>query len=122
MIPVAKTETINAPYKGFYETDVEWLASAIDAHNSAKVQQRGNVILYSGWFHVNADVANGTQLFRVTAPSARWLGAMIAFAFENPGSLQLLRGSSNGTTTTFTLDQIVTSGSYKNIVIIAMAM
>ena len=119
---MAKTETINAPYKGFHQTEVEWLASAIDAHSSSYVQQRGDIVLYSGWFHVNADVANGTQLFRITAPSARWFGAMIAFAFENPGSLQLLRSSSNGVTVTFSLDQVVSSGDYKNIVIIAIAM
>lgn len=119
---MAKTEIINAPTKVFYETEIEWVASAIDAHNSNKFQQSGNICLYSGWFHASADIAAGTTLFKTTLPSGRWPANIVAFAFSNPGDLQLLRANSTGVTTAYSIDQVVTSGSYINIVIIAIAM
>ena len=119
---MAKTEEITQPYKLFYETAVEWLASTIDAHSSGTVQQRGDIVLYNGWFHVNANTANGTDLFRITLPSGKWFGSMVSFAFKNPGDLQLLRSTVSGKQITFRLDQTVTSGDFINIVIIALVM
>ncbi|MBR5835998.1 MAG: hypothetical protein IKY66_07530 [Bacteroidales bacterium] len=110
------TGTVNTPQRSDSFT-IDYLNASIDSHSATTPQWLAGTMMWRGWIHNNALIAHNTDLIRINKTGFQ---EVCAFAFANPGQIQLCRVNDNGSGLIIQIDQDIANGSYLNFIIIAL--